>query len=210
MKWIVMIFAAALLGGCSLTREVPPVQSYHLDTNISIAPAAGECGGRVIRVALIGAPQGLEGTDIYYSAADQKTYRYTRSRWEEPPAEQLQQIVQNSLVASTLFGGVVPYQSLAKNDWLLEIRIEKMTQHIDGGGQGTTALQLYAVLIDRYSRRILGQKAFRYSHTGVPGNAQSAVEAWNRGSAAFAGELVRWLRQQCIAVPEPDRSDVDL
>lgn len=210
MKWIMTILAAVLLGGCSLTREVPPVQNYHLETDIDIAPAAGECGGRVIRVALIGVPQALEGTDILYSGSDQKMYRYTRARWDEPPAEQLQQIVQNSLVASALFGGVVPYQSLAKNDWLLEIRVEKMSQHIDRGGQGTAALQLYAVLIDRYSRHILAQKAFGYSHAGAPGNAQSAVDAWSRAGSAFAGDLVAWLQQQCAEAPAPDPNDADL
>ena len=210
MKWMLTLLAAALFGGCTLTREVPPVQSYHLETNAAIEALAGECGGRVVRVALIEAPQWLNGTAIYYSAADRKMYRYTRSRWEEPPVEQLQQIVQNSLVASALFDGVIPYRSLAKYDWLLEIRVEKMMQHIDGAGQGTTELKLYADLVDGYSRRILAQKAFGYRQKSALGDAQSAVAAWSRSSGVFAGELVRWLQQQCTLHPKPDRSDVDL
>ena len=84
-----------------------------------------------------------------------------------------------------------------------------MTQHIDAAGRGTTELKLYADLVEGYSRRILAQKAFGYRQESA-GDAQSAVEAWSKGSAVFAGELVRWLQQQCIAFPKPDRSDVDL
>jgi ABC-type uncharacterized transport system auxiliary subunit len=210
MKWILPILFAVVFGGCTLTREVPPMQSYHLEGVERGAPVGGECGGRVIRVALVDAPQWLSGTDIYYSGADQKIYRYTRSRWEEPPTNQLQQIIENSLVASGLFAGVVPYQSLAKNDWLLEVRIGRMSQHIDHEKRGVTELKLYAVLIDRYSRRILAQKAFDYAHESAVGDARSAVDGWNKSVGTFSGELVQWLQRQCAEHPERDRSDVDL
>ena len=210
MKWITTIVLATLLGGCSLVRELPPVQSYYLEGNESIAASGASCGGRVIRVALVDAPQWLGGTVIYYTGADQKMYRYTRARWEEPPTAQLQQIIENSLVASGLFNAVVPYQSLAKNNWLLEVRVEKMSQHISTSGSGETELKLYAVLVDRYSRRVLAQQVFNYRNEGSKGDVQGAIDGWNRSMGLFAGDLVAWLAQECAAAPEHDSNNADL
>jgi len=210
MKWMTGVLIAAMLGGCSLTREVPPSQSYHLE-GLDIEPVASQCGNsRVIRVALIRGAQTLEGTAIYYAGVDGKTYIYTQARWEMPPVEQLQHIVERSVVESGLFSGVIPYKSLAKNDWLLELRIERMMQQIDAKGQGETVLMLYGVLIDQFSRRIIAQKTFRYSYTSEQADVQSAVNAWNRSVQTFLPEFVTWLRQECEAHPKVDRSDVDL
>ena len=209
MKWATILLAAALLGGCSLTREIPPSQSYTLQS-APVAPVAERCGERVLRIALLRGPQWLEGTAIHYAGTDGKTYTYTQSRWQQPPLEQLQQIVERGVIESGLFSGVIPYKSLAKNDLLLEVRVERMAQAIDAQGRGETQLMLYAVLVDQYDRRILAQKLFRYEHTSETGDAQSAVDGWNEGVGAFVPALIAWLQQECKAHPEIDRSDVDL
>ena len=210
MKWMTSLLVMGLLGGCSLTREVPPVQSYYLNGGAPVEAAAASCGGRVLRIALIDGPQWLSGTAIYYGTDDQKMYRYTRARWEQPPIEQLQQLTEKSIIESGLFGGVVSYRSLAKNDWLLELHFERMTQHIDAQGHGTTELMLYGVLIEQYSRHILGQKTFRYVKQSDAADVQSAVDGWSEGVGSFEPEFVRWLQQQCDAQPKVDRSDVDI
>jgi len=210
MKWIVSVVIAAVIGGCSLTREVPPTQSYRLDAGGTAEPEAASCSGRVLRVGLLEAPQWLEGTAIYYAGSDHKFYRYTRARWEQPPVQQLQQIVENSVIESALFSGVLPYKSLAKNDWLLEIRVDRMLQTIDENGRGETELMLYAVLVDQYSRHILAQKTFRYRHESDHADVQSAVDAWNESAERFREELVAWLAHQCKTQEKVDRSDVDL
>jgi len=211
MKWVIGALIAVLFGGCSLTREAPPVQSYRFDGGEKIAPVTGEgCKERVIRIAIIEAPQQLQGTAIYYAGTDHRFYRYTRARWEASPVQQFQQLIEKSVIESGLFDGVVPYKSLAKNDWLLEVRIEQMLQTIDAAGEGKTELMLYAVLVDQYSRHILAQKTFVYRQESTKADVQSAVQSWNEGATAFKEALVAWLAQQCETQAKPDRSDVDL
>ncbi|WP_345987567.1 ABC-type transport auxiliary lipoprotein family protein [Sulfurimonas sp. HSL1-2] len=211
MKWITAIVVAVLIGGCSLTREAPPVQSYRLDGGETISAERAEgCRERVIRIALIEAPQWLEGTAIHYAGTDHRFYRYTLSRWEQSPVQQIQQLIEKSVIESGLFQGVVPYKSLAKNDWLLEVRIEQMLQTIDSKGAGETDLMLYAVLVDQYSRRILAQKTFSYRQQDADAGAQSAVRGWSEGVTAFKSALIAWLAAQCETQARIDRSDVDL
>lgn len=184
------------------------MQRYHLDEPPAAASAAS-CHKRVVRIALIQAPQWLQGTAIPYTAEHGKLYEYTRARWETPPVEQLQRIVEKRVIDSGLFAGVLPYKSLGKNDWLLEIRMETMRQSIEKGSSHTETM-LYAVLVDQYSRHVLAQKTFRYRHDDVAPDIQGAVDAWSKEIATFTAELAAWLEVQCRTQPVSDRSDVDL
>jgi len=209
MRTLIILLTAFWFAGCSLTREVPPEQGYQLHLD---APEAKEaaCADRVLRVALLQAPQWLQGTAIYYAADGGRLYRYTRARWEQPPVFQLQQITEKCIIESGLFEAVVPYKSQAKNDWLLEIRIERMLQRIDAAGAGETELMLYGVLVDQYSRIVMAQKTFRYASSSEKANVQTAMDAWNRAAASYRDDLLNWLQQQCNDQPKEDRSDVDL
>ncbi|WP_345972351.1 ABC-type transport auxiliary lipoprotein family protein [Sulfurimonas diazotrophicus] len=211
MKWITGVLMALLVSGCSLTREAPPVQSYRLNDGAQIVVSSAEgCRERVIRIALIEAPQWLGGTAIHYAGSDHRFYRYTQARWEQSPVQQIQQMIEKSVIESGLFVGVVPYKSLAKNDWLLEVRIEQMLQTIGETGAGETELMLYAVLVDQYSRRILAQKTFAYRHKSAVSDVRSAMEGWSEGISEFKTALIAWLVQQCDTQAKVDRSDVNL
>ncbi len=204
------VLIVMLITGCSLTREMPPAQSYHLDTATLKPLTAAYCSDRVLRIALIQAPEWMQGTDIYYTGEQNRMYRYTRARWEQTPVSAMQQISEKSVIDSGLFKAVVPYKSLAKNDWLLELRMETMVHHIDAERKGRTELMLYGVLIDQYSRRVIEKKPFRYIDERDTATVQSAVEAWSFETKAFQGDLVNWLKQACNAYPKPERSRVDL
>lgn len=210
MRWLLAAFLPLIFTACSVTRQVPPAVTYHLDP-VMVAVAAGQkgCAERVIRVSPIQSPQWLQSTDIYYSDTHRRLFRYTRSRWEQPPTDQLQQLIENAVTQSGLFKGVIPYRSQAKNDWLLEIRLEGMMQRIADDGSAETELRLYAVLVEQYGRHILAQKHFDYVQTCGEGNAAGAVAAWSEGSAAMLKALIEWLEEECRLHPRVERGDVN-
>lgn len=190
----IMLFFSA----CSLTREVPPSVSYHLDTQTEVVSSSEQgCRERVIRVALIQSPKWLKSTSIFYSDGHNRRYRYTRARWEETPTDQLQQLIEQAVTDSELYKGVIPYKSLAKDEWLLEVRLEEMEQQIADDGSADTVLRLYAVLVDQYSRALLAQKRFTYRVTEMPGDVENAVLAWSQGTGKFELELTQWLEDEC-------------
>lgn len=210
MKRIGWFLLLVVLGGCSLTREVPPVQYYRLGAPEAASVSPAVCADRVLRVALLQAPQWLFGTAIGYSGTDHRRYVYTRAAWESSPVDQLQQLTEKRIIEAGLFGGVIPYKSLAKNDWLLEVRIEAMQQEIDASGGATQTLMLYAVLVEQFDRRVIAQKTFVHTEQSADADVQHAVDAWSRGTQAYLDALTQWLRHQCETHPKVDRSDVDL
>lgn len=211
MKRVSLAVIALFFSACSLTREVPPPVTYHLQIDRTIETSSEQgCRERVMRIALIQSPQWLKGTDIFYSDAHRKLYRYTKARWEQAPANQLQHIIENAVTEAGLYKGVIPYKSLAKNDWLLEIRLEQMMQQIADDGSAKTVLKLYAVLIDQYSRQILAQKKFHYTDESAQGNAQTAVAAWSHASGELQKDMTSWLADECQGQSPAKRSDIDI
>ncbi|GEM_PF-2916601 len=211
MKTLLTGIFLLLMAGCSLTREVPPPVTYHLQTDgVSPKTMHETCTKKVVKVALVSTPKWLKGTEILYSDTHGRMYRYTRARWQIPPADQLQQITENALADSGVFRAVVPYRSLAKYDWALEVRLEAMTQRIADDGSAETDLRLYAVLVERYTRHVLAEKRFDYRARQEKGDAESAVAAWSEAAGKFETDLPAWLENVCKTVPAKDRSDVDL
>ncbi len=202
-RYSIWMTVLLILGGCSITREVPPPVTYHLQTQ-STAPLSLQtpCKKRVLRVALIESPKWLRGTEIYYSGEQSRMYRYTRARWQMSPTDQLQQVVENSISDSGLFQAVIPYKSLVKNDWLLEIRVEKLSQTVQNDGSGRTEFKAYAVLLEQYSRRVLSQKTFDYRHKQARGDVESAMQAWSKDTDTFKNDLLQWLAGSCETIGE--------
>ncbi len=209
--YLLWLTAVLLFGGCSITREVPPAVAYQLRTPGTAAlPSPTRCRKHVLRVALLQSPKWLRGTDIYYSAEANRMYRYTRARWQIPPTDRLQQIVENALSDSGIFATVVPYKSLAKNDLLLETRLEALSQTVTDKGKGRTEFKAYAVLIEQYSRRVVSQKTFVYRQEQERGDVQSAMQAWSEDAARFENDLIAWLGQVCETVGNPEHGDAAL
>lgn len=210
MRTVLVFVFVLMISGCSLTREVPPSQVYRLDPQaakmVSVEPG---CHDRVLRIASLQSPRSLMSTTIYYRDTHARRYQYTRARWQQSPTEQLQQIIENGVSASGLFAGVTPNKSLAKEDWLLEVRVEAMDQQIADDGSSNTVFGLYAVLIDRYSRELFAQKRFEYSEESEVSDVMSAVASWSQATARFETELIRWLETECSARPSVDPDDAD-
>jgi len=205
MRVLLLAFLALYVAGCSLTREVPPSMAYTLEPQVSVeASSETACRDKVLRVALIQSPKWLKSTDILYKDTHQRRYRYVNARWEQTPTDQLQQVVENALTDSELYKGVIPYRSLAKNSWLLEVRLEQMSQQIADDGSATTELKLYAVLIDQYSRELLAQRRFQYTSSQRVSDVDSTVASWSHSTAFFVPELTQWLEGECTQHSEYD------
>lgn len=198
MSVVLSIIVVLFLSGCSLTREVPPSVTYRLDPQNSLEISLEQgCREKVIRITLVQSPQSLRSDSIYYSDTHAKSYQYTRARWQTAPAEQFQQIIESAVTGSELFKGVIPFKSLAKEDWLLEVRLEAMDQQIADDGSSTTVLRLYAVIIDRYSREILAEKRFIHTEDSEISDVMTAVASWSRATGAFEEALTLWLASEC-------------
>jgi cholesterol transport system auxiliary component len=187
-----------ILGGCSLQSKVPPSSKYRLDVSTEV-PAAetGGCKEKVLRLGLVESSALLMGNNIYYSSDNGQTYLYTKARWIEDVNHQLANLIERSVTKRGLFKDVIPLQSLAKNDLLLETNIYDFSQKIHEDGSTTLHLSVKLVLVEPYTRNIVATKFFEMEQKEKEGNIKGALDGYNTLVAQLLQETNSWLEESC-------------
>ena len=193
-----LIAVLLLLGGCSLQKTLPPVETYRLDVKTDTGIYKNEgCRDKIMRVALLEGADLMQRQDIYYMDDASKQYSYTRARWAENPSKQLYHLFERSISASGLFKGVVPYESQAKNDWLLEGNVHRFIQIINSDGSSEAYVAFDLSLIDQFSREVISVKRINLHEKGIEPNISGAVKVFDKLVSKALGEMNGWLNEEC-------------
>lgn len=200
MRWIVWTMVLLGLGGCSLTRDVPPKMQYALTPRIELpSQTANACAEKSLRVAVMQSAKPYQSAQIQYFDTTGGAYIYNDALWDVNPTEQLQQIIEGSLIRLNMFESISPYRSLVKNKLLLEPRILQMSQTIFEDGGSETTLEMYFILLDQYNGTILGERRFVHSVQSDKIGAATAVEGWDRSAGVIVTDILAWLKGICDA-----------
>lgn len=191
-------FGLFVLSGCSLQTNVPPSSKYQLDVSTDV-PALKEsgCSDKVLRLGMIESSALLSGNNIYYSADNGQSYIYTKARWIEDVNDQLANLIERSITKRDIFKDVIPLQSLAKNDLLLETNIYDFSQKIHDDGTTTLHLSVKLVLVEAYTRNIVATKFFERQKEEKEGNIKGALQGYNDLVAQLLQETNSWLEESC-------------
>jgi ABC-type uncharacterized transport system auxiliary subunit len=187
-----------VLSGCSLQTKVPPSAKYRLDvpTDVAAVKESG-CRDKVLRLGLIESSTLLNGQNIYYSADSGQSYLYTKSRWIEDVNHQLANLLERSITKRAVFKDVLPLQSLAKNDLLLETNIYDFSQQIHDDGTTTLHLSAKLVLVESYTRNIVSTKFFEMQKKEEEGNIKGAIQGYSALVSQLLQETNSWLEASC-------------
>lgn len=200
MRWIMLGLLVLGLGGCSLTRDVPPKTHYMLVPEITLPEGSrNACADQSLRVAVMNSAKPYQSAQIQYFDESGRIYVYNNARWDLNPTEQLQQIIESSLIRTGMFEGVSPYRSLVKNKLLLEPRITKMTQTVYADGTSETTLEMYFIFLDQYRGAIIDERRFVHTVKSDGVGAAAAVDGWNRSAGIIVTEMLAWLKGICDA-----------
>ena len=198
MKRIIMTIGLLLISGCSLQNNVPPVTTYRMDIKPDIDRYTSTgCQEKIIRVTHFEGTSLLRHQSIYYADESSKQYSYTKARWIESPDRQLLHQFQRSISESGLFKGVIPYKSLARNDWLLESNVHEFIQVIKNDGTSEVSLRMDLAFIDQFTRRVMATKKIALLQTGTAPDVNGAVHAFEVLSAKALKQTNIWLNEEC-------------
>ena len=195
-----LIFVAIMifLGGCSLQTSTPSVAVYRLDPVISFKKESSvACQDKVVRLSLFEGTEFVRRQSIYYADRSSRFYSYTKARWSESPARQLQQLFSKSISSNGLFKGVIPYESGAKNQWLMENNVYDFMQIIENNNTSSVYLSMDLTLIDQYTLAVLSVKKIVLKKCGVSANVEGASAAFNALTTTALEETNQWLAEQC-------------
>lgn len=174
MKQAIVLFAAALIGGClsSATREA---DRYFI---LEAAP-----GGRAVATVVV-APTSVSSfydtQDIVYSRAAGTRAYYQFNHWTERPQRAI-----HAQLASR-------FQAGAKSGRLLSTHLEEI-YHDAAQPPGTARITLTAQLVDPASRAVLARRTFSRSAPAASYDAPGAVQGFRQALGALLDDVAVWV-----------------
>ena len=198
MKYLLVIGFSLLLGGCSIQQSVQPVTEYRLKPYAKQTRFAdSQCTVSTLRVALTQSSALLQRQSILYADDSYRQYAYTKARWIESPSRQLRHLFEDAITRSGLFKSVVTYDSQARNDLLLENKVNDFMQYFGSDGKSHVHLSMELILIDQESMQVIATKHVDIKKETVSADAQGAVEAFNQILQEMMAQTMEWLHGEC-------------
>lgn len=174
----------------SCIKATPPIHYYRIgmETRGLKAVAAPVYGS--IKVSV----RGMTGS-IYYLDGTYGKNAFYLSRWAEPPDEMIKRKVILAINETGLATNVLPSDSQAMAQYLLEIEIDDLSMHLEGAkGEGVAVLS--AALVDIKHAQVVKSKLFRCASPAAVVNPSSTVDAINRATDECIIRLDGWLAKQ--------------
>lgn len=179
-----VLLAASLLAGCSLTPTAPPRSLY--DLGPATAPAAST-GPLAWRVADVTASPAAAGDGIAYRLAFQQAQRlehYRDSLWAAPPAELLTQRLRELLASAPGCAGRPPA--------LLTVHLDAFEQDFSSPTQSQAVLQVHATLWPAGASATAQQQHWRLERPAATADAAGAVRSLAQAVDAWLPQLASW------------------
>jgi len=194
MLMTVLLVLAVFTGGCAL-RDVRPMDVYGLEPQWRNGEnvAAAKQGSFVLQVAPVRGAASLQTTDLLYTDGEYARQAYAYSRWREAPVSAMQTVLETALGNSGRFRAVLPWDSGAGADWVLESTLLECGHILKESGVSEGVVRMRFYLVDPKSRTVAAERELVAAIPAATRDALGAVAAINQAAQKVAGELVVWL-----------------
>jgi len=202
------IFATVWLSACSVINPTPSpaIDVYTLSQQMEPQATPSEMKdvrALILALSSIRSPQGLLGTGIIYRDMDYGFNSYAYSRWSDNPSKLLNSYLQQSLAKSQLISAVVPVDSTANADLLLEVTLVDFSHHLKADEISTTGVvSAIFYLINPHDKTLIASKQFTEEVTADQSNAKQATIAINQASQLMTVALQAWLENTIKHLPQ--------
>lgn len=201
--------ALALLAGCSALPQ-PPAQPVRYDFGLvplAAVPQAPAAGTRApLALADVEAPALPDGsTAMFYRLAyanGQELRPYQQARWNQPPAQLLQQRLRSQLGAQrpvlASSEGVAQPRAQGAVPLLLRVDVEEFSQVFEAPAASAGVVRLRATLVSQGGAMdsLLGQKLFEVRSPAASADAAGGAKALAAATDAAIAQIDAWLVQQ--------------
>jgi cholesterol transport system auxiliary component len=174
MKQAMVLFAAALIGGCASTG------SREADRYFILEAAPGARAASALVVAPTSVASFYDTQDIVYSRAPGTRAYYQFNHWTERPQRAI-----HAQLASRLQAG-------AKSGRVLNTHLEEI-YHDAAQPPGTARITMSAQLVDPASRTVLARRTFSRSAPAVSYDAPGAVQGFRQALGALLDDVAAWV-----------------
>lgn len=195
---VMLILIMMSLASCSLINQKssPSINIYSLSPMLEKESRSKVDDAPVLALSPLRSSRGLMSSDIIYRDSQYAFNSYAYSRWSDSPAKLLEIVLQQSLSYRPYLAAVVPTQTGAHAELVLEGTLLDFSHHIQDENSSTGRVAIRFYLINAQTKGILATKEFSAEIVAEPRNAQGATSAINLASKKLIEGLNDWLEVQ--------------
>lgn len=190
---------AALLAGCGAIPDRPPTgASYRLEP--PLPPAASQATPAPLTLQVMRPTTGTsyDTEQIAYRRAPYRLDYYSRSRWAEPPAEMLGNLMARALEDAGLYRVVLGPAARLPADLRLHSELIALEHVIHGTSQtqgSEVRLAMRMQLVETRSARVLATSSFEIVRPAFSTDAPGAVAAANEAVREALAAIIAFCRE---------------
>ncbi|MEW5973546.1 MAG: ABC-type transport auxiliary lipoprotein family protein [Pseudomonadota bacterium] len=190
---------AALLAGCGVLPDKPaPQTSYRLEPPLSIPATPVSPSPLTLQVLQPVASTSFDTDQIAYRRESYRIDYYSRSRWAEPPAEMLGDLIARALEDASLFRVVLGPAARLPADLRLHSELTALEHIIRDPSQtqgSEVRLAMRVQLVESRSARVLASQSFEIVRPAFSADAPGAVAAANDAARETISTIIAFLRE---------------
>lgn len=190
---------AVLLAGCGVLPDKPaPQTSYRLEPVLPLPAAPTAASALTLQVLQPIASSSFESDQIAYRREPYRIDYYSRSRWAEPPAEMLGNLIARALEDAGLFRVVLGPAVRLPADLRLHSELTALEHIIRDPSQtqgSEVRLAMRVQLIETRSARVLATHSFEIIRPAFSADAPGAVAAANEAAREALATIIAFCRE---------------
>lgn len=199
LRLLTALSLAVLLAGCGVLPDKPaPQTSYRLEPPLSIPATPTAASSLTLQVLQPVASTSFDTDQIAYRRESYRIDYYSRSRWAEPPAEMLGDLIARALEDAGLFRVVLGPAARLPADLRLHSELTALEHIIRDPSQtqgSEVRLAMRVQLVESRSARVLASQSFEIVRPAFSADAPGAVAAANEAAREAIATIIAFLRE---------------
>ena len=191
--WLIGILVMLTLSGCS-SKSSQSIDIYTLKYS-ELLNKNRTTIDKTLKISLPKSTKEIRKNKILYAKTPHQREAYAYSRWSDTPNRMVEQFLVTFLNQNELFKVVIPANSEANSEWILESSIEDFYHSFNKENQSFGVVKIRFFLINQKDKKVISKRFFS---TNVPAsslNAEGGVKALNEALLQIGEELIIWLDQ---------------
>ena len=199
LRLLTALSLAVLLAGCGVLPDKPaPQTSYRLEPVLPLPAPPTAASSLTLQVLQPVASTSFDTDQIAYRRESYRIDYYSRSRWAEPPAEMLGDLIARALEDAGLFRVVLGPAARLPADLRLHSELTALEHIIRDPSQtqgSEVRLAMRVQLVESRSARVLASQSFEIVRPAFSADAPGAVAAANEAAREAIATIIAFLRE---------------
>ncbi len=182
-----------MLAACT-TIKLPATDLYTLDINQgSKNNVTRPKPEKTLAVDTPKSTAAIMSRNILYQDNNHSLNAYAFSQWSDTPNRMLANLLLTELIDSMVFKVVMPTDSRAKSDYVLESTIHQFHQQLSHDQKSSVRVRIGFYLLERSSLKIISSKEFVANPETSSVDAKGGVEGFNKAVNDISAKVILWL-----------------